>query len=43
MITYRGASIYNPHLDPDVLAHVATRGSSFIQRENSMTMEENDE
>lgn len=37
---YRGASIYNPHLDPDVLVGVASRASSFNVRENSMTMEE---
>lgn len=35
---YRGASIYNPHLDPDVLADVARKASSFVTRENAMTM-----
>lgn len=37
---YREASIYNPHLDPDVLAEVARRASSFVTRENAMTMSE---
>lgn len=37
---YKGASIYNPHLDPDVLAEVAKRKSSFNVRENAMSMEE---
>lgn len=37
---YRGASIYNPHLDPDVLAEVANKASSFNVRENAMSMEE---
>ncbi len=37
---YRGASIYNPHLDPDVLSIVARRKSSFNMRENAMTMDE---
>lgn len=37
---YRGSSIYNPHLDPEVLAEVASRKSSFIVRENAMTMVE---
>lgn len=37
---YRGASIYNPHLDPDVLVSVARKSSSFIFRQNAMTMEE---
>lgn len=37
---YRGASIYNPHLDPDVLVSVARRASSFVTRENAMSMEE---
>lgn len=35
---YKGASIYNPHLDPDVLADVAKRKSSFVMRENAMSM-----
>ena len=33
---YKGASIYNPHLDPDVLAEVARKRSSFNVRENAM-------
>lgn len=37
---YRGASIYNPHLDPDVLADVARKASSFVTRDNAMTMAE---
>lgn len=37
---YRGASIYNPHLDPDVLVKVARKRSSFVTRDNAMTMEE---
>ncbi|QIG69958.1 hypothetical protein EVB84_014 [Rhizobium phage RHph_Y48] len=37
---YRGASIFNPHLDPDVLAEVARKKSSFNVRANAMSMEE---
>ncbi len=37
---YKGASIYNPHLDPDELVKLARKASSFNVRENSMTMEE---
>lgn len=37
---YRGASIYNPHLDPDVLVEVARKKASFNIRENAMSMEE---
>lgn len=37
---YKNASIYNPHLDPDVLARVARSKQSFNTRENPMTMEE---
>ncbi len=37
---YRGASIFNPHLDPDVLADVAKKKASFCVRENAMSMEE---
>ena len=37
---YKGRSIFNPHLDPDVLADVASRKSSFNVRANAMTMEE---
>jgi hypothetical protein len=38
---YRGAAIYNPHLDPDVLVEVARKKSSFNVRENAMSMVEN--
>lgn len=34
---YKGASIYNPHLDPDVLVTIAKKKSSFNVREDSMT------
>ncbi|TPJ33660.1 hypothetical protein [Mesorhizobium sp. B2-8-3] len=37
---YRGASIFNPHLDPDVLAEVARKKTSFVTRLNAMSMEE---
>jgi hypothetical protein len=37
---YRDASIFNPHLDPDVLAEVARKASSFNVRQNAMSMEE---
>lgn len=37
---YRGAAIYNPHLDPDVLVAIARKASSFNVRENAMTLEE---
>lgn len=37
---YRNASIYNPHLDPDVLAAVAKRKDAFVTRENAMSMSE---
>lgn len=37
---YKGASIYNPHLDPDALVLVAKRQSSFNMRDNAMTMVE---
>lgn len=39
---YKGASIYNPHLDPDALVEVAKRKVSFNYRQNAMRMEEND-
>ena len=39
---YRGVSIYNPHLDPDVLALVAHVRKNFNVRKNAMTMEEDD-
>lgn len=38
---YKGASIFNPHLDPDVLAEVARKWTSFNVRENAMSMVEN--
>jgi hypothetical protein len=37
---YKGAAIYNPHLDPDVLVEIARKSSSFNVRENAMTLEE---
>lgn len=37
---YRGAAIFNPHLDPDVLANVARKKTSFVTRPNAMSMEE---
>lgn len=37
---YQGAAIYNPHLDPDVLAEVARRKASFVMRDNAMNMKE---
>lgn len=37
---YRGASIFNPHLDPDVLVEVARKKASFNVRENAMSMVE---
>jgi len=37
---FEGASIYNPHLDPVVLARVARQKSSFNVRQNPMNMEE---
>lgn len=33
---YRGASIYNPHLDPDALAVMASKKESFNTRTDSM-------
>lgn len=35
---YKGAAIYNPHLDPDVLVEVAKRRSSFNVRQDAMSM-----
>jgi hypothetical protein len=35
---YKGAAIFNPHLDPDVLHGVARKASSFNVRENAMDM-----
>lgn len=42
---YKGASIFNPHLDPDVLAEVAKKKENFVTRPDnqSMTQEEPDE
>lgn len=42
MFRYKGSSIFNPHLDPDVLAIVASKKASFVTRDNgtSMTLEE---
>lgn len=37
---YRGASIYNPHLDPDALVEVARKAASFNVRDNAMSMVE---
>lgn len=37
---FRGASIYNPHLDPDALVDLARKRSSFVWRENAMSMSE---
>lgn len=36
---YKGASIYNPHLDPEALAELARKASSFNMRENAMNPE----
>ena len=35
----KGRSIFNPHLDPDVLAEIAGKASSFDTRINAMTMD----
>lgn len=37
---YKGASIYNPHLDPDALVPVAKKACSFNMRDNAMSMTE---
>ena len=37
---YRGASIYNPHLDPDALVEVAKFKKNFNTRPNAITMDE---
>jgi hypothetical protein len=39
---YKGASIYNPHLDPDALVAVAKQAKNFNVRENAMSMNEGD-
>lgn len=36
---YKGRCIYNPHLDPDVLAEVASKAASFNVRQNAMEPE----
>ena len=38
---YKGASIYNPHIDPDKLAELASKKENFNCRQNAMSMEEN--
>jgi hypothetical protein len=40
---YKGRSIYNPHLDPDALAKLASKLKNFNVRKNAMTMDENNE
>jgi hypothetical protein len=40
---YKGASIFNPHLDPDMLAFLASRKHAFNTRESPMTMEDENE
>lgn len=37
---YAGRSIYNPHLDPEALADLASKKGSFICRANAMSMVE---
>lgn len=37
---YRGKSIYNPHIDPDVLVEVARYAKNFNTREGAMQMED---
>lgn len=37
---YKNASIFNQHLDPDVLVGIARKASSFNVRENAMSMQE---
>lgn len=41
---YQGASIFNPHLNPDALAEVAKRKENFVTRPDnqSMTQEEHE-
>lgn len=34
---YKGASIFNPHLDPDALVQVASKRENFVFRKDSMT------
>lgn len=40
---FRDASIFNPHLDPDVLVHIAKCKHSYNVRENAMSMEESND
>lgn len=37
---FRGASIYNPHMDPEALVQLARWRYNFNFRENAMSMEE---
>ncbi|AMO44160.1 hypothetical protein DSS3P8_102 [Roseobacter phage DSS3P8] len=37
---YKKRSIFNPHIDPDALAALASKAVNFNTRENAMTMEE---
>lgn len=37
---YKGASIFNPHLNPDVLATVARHRENFVTRPNNESMEQ---
>ena len=37
---YQGVSIYNPHIDPDVLVEVGRYQRNFNVRRNAMSMEE---
>jgi hypothetical protein len=37
---FRGRSIYNPHLDPEALAALASRKENFVFREDAMSMKE---
>jgi hypothetical protein len=37
---YKKRAIFNPHLDPDALAELASKARNFNTRENAMTMEE---
>lgn len=39
---YKGASIFNPHLNPDVLAEVASKNSSFVTRPDNQSMQMDD-
>lgn len=37
---YKGASIFNPHLDPDALVEIAKYAKNFNMRQNAMSMKE---